>query len=180
MMAPHSKVTVCRMARHAGLFILEVRSSRVTCGELTSSSDLDDYDPRRVYSTQPAPESIVVELSFEPASPCGHSTSASPDSNGTGVHCHVRGIWRHVVERNSCAFSTPESEVEDEVQLLEDFGEDFRPSSAGLTGAVARPQTDSVASDSAVRGIQDRRRIWKTDGDLLVRCLLKLRARGAA
>jgi hypothetical protein len=154
MMAPHSKVTVCRMARHAGLF--HPRGAIVACmlRELTSSSDLDDYDPRRVYSTQPAPESIVVELSFEPASPCDHSTSASPDSNGTGVLCHVRGIWRHVVERNSCGFSTRESGVGRRGAACGGF-----PS--GLCGwrtlAVARPQTDSVASDSAVTGMQVRR-----------------------
>jgi hypothetical protein len=42
MMAPHSKVTICRMARHAGLFILVVRSSRLQCGELTDSVALND------------------------------------------------------------------------------------------------------------------------------------------
>lgn len=152
-MAPHSKVTICRMARHAGIF--HPRGAIVThkCGDLTSSAGLDDSNPGSVHKTQSAPESIVVELSFESASWCDHSTSASPDSNGTGVLCHVRGIWRQVAEEN-----------------CRDFSHAQRPRSTAyppptLTGVrevkrlrmrrtVASPQTDSVASDSAAMCVE--------------------------
>jgi hypothetical protein len=115
IMAPHSKVTVCRMARHAGLFHPRGAIVAVSCGELTVSGLLDDCFSRGVYSTLPAPESIVVELSFEAARWCDHSTSASPDSNGTGVLCHVRVIGNPVVERNWRDFSTRVTRPADDV-----------------------------------------------------------------
>lgn len=151
MMAPHSKVTVCRMARHAGIFHPRGAIVARMRGELTRSAVIDDCDPRGEYSTQLAPDSIVVELSFESASPCGHSTSASRDSNGTGVLCHVRGIWEHIPQRNWCDFSTRATGVANEMHLASDFRRRY---SGHAARAVASPQTDSVASDSAAMDVQ--------------------------
>ena len=78
MMAPHSKVTVCRMARHAALFHPQDETLAVTPRGPISSFVMDDLVPETCTRTTHGPDSIVVELSFDAARSCDHSTSAEP------------------------------------------------------------------------------------------------------